>query len=88
MQKINSLEEAVQFLKEKEVILSMLDTGLTYFALVDDKIIVKNAQSSYRILIDDFAHLFNENQFYLYERQEELIVNKEKDDEYYQWHHK
>jgi hypothetical protein len=87
MDKIENIETAVKILRQGEII-CVIKPQMLYFALKEKTIFAKNDHSQYTLDLTSFMDLFGENEFYLYEKKEDAIIDKLKDDEYYQWKHK
>jgi hypothetical protein len=87
MDKIENIETVLKSLRLGEIICVMKPQVL-YFALKDKTIFAKNDHVQYTLNIASFMELFGENEFSLYEKKEEVIIDKLKDDEYYEWKHK
>ncbi|NTW95523.1 MAG: hypothetical protein HGB31_02765 [Erysipelotrichaceae bacterium] len=87
MDKIENIEYALKTLRLGEIICVMKPQVL-YFALKGKTITAKNDHSQYNLSLATFIELFGENEFYLYEKKEDAVIDKLKDDEYYQWKHK
>ncbi len=87
MEKISSFELVNQQLKLGEIVFILKPQKL-YFALKGVLIQVKNDHTHYQLSWEAFSDLFKNTDFFLYERKEEALVDKAKDDEYYGWKHK
>jgi len=87
MDKIENYETVIKCLKRGEILVVAKPLGL-YFALKGVLIQAKNDQSMFTLSWESFGDLFGEAEFYLYEKKEEALIDKQKDDEYYQWKHK
>jgi hypothetical protein len=87
MDKIENMDNALKMLRLGEII-CMMKPQVLYFALKGKTIIAKNDHSQYSLTLAHFIELFGENEFYLYEKKEDAMIDKLKDDEYYQWKHK
>ena len=87
MDKIENIETALKTLRLGEIICVMKPQAL-YFALKGQTIFAKNDHAQYNLSLTSFIELFGENEFYFYEKKEDVIIDKLKDDEYYEWKHK
>ncbi|NBK97453.1 MAG: hypothetical protein EOM50_05465 [Erysipelotrichia bacterium] len=91
MQQIQSFEEVLYGLKNREIFFIIDHGKATFFAQIDvDKIRVNNENVNYFIDVAQFIQLFKTSKFYQYERsytKEELVCD-EKDAQYYSWWHK
>lgn len=88
MQKLTQFDEILYALKNLEILFIKDKKGMTFFARRNDKIRVYNENSNYIITVDELKSLFENTPFYLYEKEDDEFVNKQKDDEYYSWWHK
>jgi len=87
MEKLDSFETALRILKSGDIV-KIHKPQLVYFVLKGDLIQAKNDQSQYFLSMEAFTDLFAQADFFRYEKKEETLVDKAKDDEYYQWKHK
>lgn len=88
MDKLKSIEEALQLLKDSETIFFLTQNVPTFFTMRKGKILVKGALSTYRIDEKQFVELFHQEEFYLYEPVFQEVVDNARDEEYYSWRHK
>lgn len=91
MEKLESFDEALYLLNQREILFLVNKGKPTFFAQIDDnRIRVNNVHVNYFITIDELKQLFASENFYLYERkkQNDSFVSDEKDAEYYSWKHK
>lgn len=91
MEKLESFDEALYLLNQREILFLVNKGKPTFFAQVNDnRIRVNNENVNYFITIDQLKELFASENFYLYEKkkQNDLFVSDEKDAEYYSWKHK
>ncbi|KAF0225810.1 MAG: hypothetical protein FD133_769 [Erysipelotrichaceae bacterium] len=87
MDKIEHFDQVINLIKREEI-LFIIKPQRIYFAQKGDMIQAKSEQAQYLIPWVTFIELFESSDFYVYEKKEELLVDKAKDDEYYQWKHK
>lgn len=87
MKKLNSFELVSNQLKFGEIVYILKPQKL-FFALKGSLIQVKNDHTQYQLSWEAFTDLFKQADFFLYERKEEVLVDKAKDDEYYGWKNK
>ena len=87
MDKIEHFDQVINVLKHTEILFIMKPERI-YFALKGDMIQAKGEQAQYLLSWENFIELFQSSDFYFYESKEEVLVDKAKDDEYYQWKHK
>ncbi len=90
MEKIKNINEVIYYLYQQEIVCSIRKHKATYFALRDEKIVAKSMNATYLIDEETLVELFEEEAFYLYEKQEEDASEEAllKDKEYYSWTHK
>ncbi len=81
-------KEALDLLNEMEILMCINNKGNSFFAKKGDKIFVKSNSFTYRISIDEFKNLYQDESFVIHEIIKKEEVNLEKDDEYYAWKHK
>lgn len=91
MEKLESFDEVLYLLKQREILFLINKGKPTFFAQVDsDRIRVNNEQVNYFMTMNQLKELFASESFYLYEKkkQNDILVSDEKDAEYYSWKHK
>ena len=89
MKKLEFLEEVLYYLKEYEILVSIADKKKVFFRRKEDRIRVRVEGLSYSLSVEEFKELYGTYTFYVYEKEEdEVFIDKEKDDEYYSWWHK
>lgn len=91
MKKLESFDEALYLLNQREILFLVNKGKPTFFAQVEnDRIRVNNENVNYFITINQLKELFASENFYLYEKkkQNDSLVSDEKDEEYYSWKHK
>lgn len=91
MKKLESFDEVLYLLNQKEILYLINKGKLTFFAQVEiDRIRVNNENLNYFMTINQLKELFASENFYLYEKkkQNDSLVSDEKDEEYYSWKHK
>lgn len=88
MQKLTIFDEIQYALNNQEILFIKDKKGFTFFAKRMDKVRVYNENSNYIITFDEFQKLFSKTTFYVYEKEEDEFISKQKDDEYYSWWHK
>ncbi len=87
MEKIEQFDQVINLIKREEILFT-LKPERVYFAQKEHMIQAKSEQAQYLISWETFIELFKSSDFYLYEKKEEVFVDKAKDDEYYAWKHK
>lgn len=91
MEKINSFDEVMIHLNEKEIVFLMEKGIPTFFAQISShRIRVNNDHVNYFISYQQMKELFENSTFYLYDKgsANEENISEEKDREYYSWQHK
>ena len=83
MQKLNDITEAIDYLREGDIITG---NGKDLFILKNDKVYRYNEGTHYGMSIKDFMELYNKNTFYLYE--ESVEIDEDKDEAYYRYYRK
>jgi len=84
MDKINTFEQVTLHLKQGDIVY-IIKPNKIYFALKGSRIHVKNDQAQYYLNWESLGELFNQAEFFLYERKEEVLIEPLKDEEYYGW---
>ena len=84
-----TLSEALAYLQEQEILVSIQKGQLIYYGMRNEKVVVQSASARYVLRIEDFIEMFKNECFYIYEKNNEQVeISKEKDDEYYGWFRK
>lgn len=81
------INEAIVYLKEGEVILS-IDNNSSFFKLKDKKVLIVNKNFKSYISLEEFYELYKDSKFIIYNNKEVELVDEGKDKEYYSWSHK
>ena len=84
MEKIDSFEETLMYLKDKAVITS---DGRNLFYLSNDYVVNKFNGSSVKMKKEDFIELYRDETFYLKE-DNSIFIDDEKDEDYYRYYKK
>lgn len=87
MQKIQT-QETLSALKSGEILMTRKVDQIQFYALVNDRIRVQNANSRYTLSIEEWQTLFSDEEFWIYEPVQTSEISLEKDAEYYGWNHK
>ncbi len=83
MKKANSIEEALDYLKEGEILTS---DGTSLFRMKKGKIRASQNGSSFSLELEDFYNLYQHTSFFLYS--EDNLIDEEKDEAYYRYYRK
>lgn len=83
MEKIKDINEALEYLKQGDIITCQ---GNDLFILKANKVACFVDGSNYSLNIPDFIDLYKNNTFYLYE--ESVEIDLDKDEDYYRYYHK
>lgn len=84
MEKIDSFEETLMYLKDKAVITS---DGRNLFYLSNGYVVNKFNGSSVKMKKEDFIELYRDKTFYLKE-DNSIFIDDEKDEDYYRYYKK
>lgn len=87
MQKIQT-QGTLSALKSGEILMTRKADQIQFYALVNDRIRVQNANSRYTLSIEEWQTLFSDEEFWIYEPVHASEISLEKDAEYYGWNHK
>lgn len=87
MQKISN-QEALTLLKNGEILMTLTGGQPQYYALVQERIRVQAPNSRYTLSPEEWQHLFQDEEFWLYEPADTAEISSDKDEEYYRWNHK
>ena len=88
MEKIESFDFVLQYLKSRVTVCTIKGRQITTYRLSPSGTVTVNSGSArYSISFEDFTELFGSSQFYLHTGQPDGI-DTDKDDEYYTWKHK
>ncbi|MBE6124467.1 MAG: hypothetical protein E7184_02915 [Erysipelotrichaceae bacterium] len=78
---------AIEYLKEKVTLFTIIDKNKIYFKGNKEKVRVSNPNSAYTISYEEFKTLYNKQEFYIY-TEESFEIDASRDEEYYKWNHK
>ena len=82
---IENIIEALDLLKQKEILFIKTKGGKTFFVVKKDKILCQNKGASYRLTFDEFITLYKDSKFYIFNGDEDSFIDPNKDEEYYNW---
>lgn len=88
MEAIEQFEQVCQYLKEGAIVCTQEQRHSLFFGMREGKIYVQGAQAHYVLTFADFAEMFAQTAFFLYEACTPVEILDEKDAEYYRWQHK
>ena len=83
MNRISDIKEAISFLKDGYIISG---NGSDHFILKGDRVYHYEEGSRFSLKLSDFAQLYKNSSFFLYE--EEPAVDETKDEAYYRYYRK
>lgn len=81
------INEAIVYLKEGEVLLS-IDSNSSFFKYKDNKVLIVNKNYKSYIQLNEFIELYKDSKFIIYNQKDSDLVDENKDKEYYSWSHK
>lgn len=84
MEKLNSFNEALLALKDKEILTT---NKKDRFVFKKSNVYVYNNGTSFVLTLDDFNELYKEKTFYIFEEEGSFIDN-DKDEAYYRYYRK
>lgn len=79
-----TIQQALQSLKQNEIIMS-LDHNRTYFSLTHNHIRCISKKAQYTLTIESFLQLYENTSFVIYTPKKEEDIDPLKDIEYYQF---
>ncbi len=84
MEKLNSIQEALLALKDKEILTT---NKIDRYVFKRNNIYVYSNGTSFVLTLDDFKDLYKEKTFYVY-KEEGSFIDNEKDEAYYRYYRK
>lgn len=88
-EQIYKITEVVELMKDNIIFYSIDNKGRkVIYVLKNKKIIVQSNAYKLSLDKDEFISLYKNEEFYLFEEENEAFVDEEKDKEYYSWEHK
>ena len=84
--KLESIFEALELIKNGEIVVTKNNNVTTFFALKGKRIHCQSQNLSFNLSFKEFSNLYGQSTFYLYAPSENIIDTK-KDDEYYNWNY-
>ncbi|MGM9880393.1 MAG: hypothetical protein ACI318_03865 [Bacilli bacterium] len=88
-EQIYKITEVVELMKDNIIFYSIDNRGRkVIYVLKNKKIIVQSNAYKLSLDKDEFISLYKNEEFYLFDEENEAFVDEEKDKEYYSWEHK
>ena len=88
-EQVYKITEVVELMKDNIIFYSIDSKGRkVIYVLKNKKIIVQSNAYKLSLDKDEFLSLYKNEEFYLFDEENEAFVDEEKDKEYYSWEHK
>lgn len=88
-EQVYKITEVVELMKDNIIFYSIDNKGRkVIYVMRNKKIIVQSNAYKLSLDKDEFISLYKNEEFYLFEEENEAFVDEEKDKEYYSWEHK
>ena len=88
-EQVYKITEVVELMKDNIIFYSIDNRGRkVIYVLKNKKIIVQSNAYKLSLDKDEFISLYKNEEFYLFDEENEAFVDEEKDKEYYSWEHK
>ncbi|MDY3889713.1 MAG: hypothetical protein SOZ70_01350 [Bacilli bacterium] len=88
-EQVYKITEVVELMKDNIIFYSIDNRGRkVIYVLKNKKIIVQSNAYKLSLDKDEFISLYKNEEFYLFDEENEVFVDEEKDKEYYSWEHK
>lgn len=88
-EQVYKITEVVELMKDNIIFYSIDNKGRkVIYVLKNKKIIVQSNAYKLSLDKDEFLSLYKNEEFYLFDEENEAFVDEEKDKEYYSWEHK
>ena len=88
-EQVYKITEVVELMKDNIIFYSIDNKGRkVIYVLKNKKIIVQSNAYKLSLDKDEFISLYKNEEFYLFDEENEVFVDEEKDKEYYSWEHK
>ena len=88
-EQVYKITEVVDLMKDNIIFYSIDNRGRkVIYVLKNKKIIVQSNAYKLSLDKDEFISLYKNEEFYLFDEENEAFVDEEKDKEYYSWEHK
>ena len=88
-EQVYKITDVVELMKDNIIFYSIDNRGRkVIYVLKNKKIIVQSNAYKLSLDKDEFLSLYKNEEFYLFDEENEAFVDEEKDKEYYSWEHK
>ena len=88
-EQVYKITEVVELMKDNIIFYSIDNKGRkVIYVMRNKKIIVQSNAYKLSLDKDEFISLYKNEEFYLFDEENEAFVDEEKDKEYYTWKHK
>ena len=88
-EQVYKITDVVELMKDNIIFYSIDNKGRkVIYVLKNKKIIVQSNAYKLSLDKDKFLSLYKNEEFYLFDEENEAFVDEEKDKEYYSWEHK
>ena len=88
-EQVYKITEVVELMKDNIIFYSIDSKGRkVIYVMRNKKIIVQSNAYKLSLDKDEFISLYKNEEFYLFDEENEVFVDEEKDKEYYSWEHK
>lgn len=88
-EQVYKITEVVELMKDNIIFYSIDSKGRkVIYVMRNKKIIVQSNAYKLSLDKDEFISLYKNEEFYLFDEENEAFVDEEKDKEYYSWEHK
>ena len=88
-EQVYKITEVVELMKDNIIFYSIDNKGRkVIYVMRNKKIIVQSNAYKLSLDKDEFISLYKNEEFYLFDEENEAFVDEEKDKEYYSWEHK
>ena len=88
-EQVYKITEVVELMKDNIIFYSIDSKGRkVIYVMRNKKIIIQSNAYKLSLDKDEFISLYKNEEFYLFDEENEAFVDEEKDKEYYSWEHK
>lgn len=85
---IQTIDEALDVLKQGEILIARIFQHFTYFKYQKNGIIVMDEKKFLKISELDFLSLYQNNKFFVFQKEQSTFIDSSIDEQYYNWKHK